>query len=276
MRAEQDGPADTHDRRCADGCSGGSVFTDRSARLTAIYGLLLEAYGPQHWWPSDGAFETIVGAILTQSTAWPNVERAINRLRAAGCLSNHAILALEEAEVASLVRPSGYFNVKARKLRAFSGMLHDCFDGSLDALLAQPVEQLRACLLSTYGIGPETADDIVLYAAGLPSFVIDAYTRRIFSRLGVTPPLDDYESWRSMFMSNLPRDSALFNEFHALIVHHAKVSCRKRPLCAGCILQSACQRGLLAQASGLERGDGAADESGVPPCDTISDEMSVT
>ena len=212
-------------------------------RLTAIYDCLLAAYGPQSWWPGAGGFETIVGAILTQSAAWPNVERALERLRAADALSPAAILALEEPALAELVRPSGYFNAKARKLIAFCEMLSRDFSGDLTRLLSLPAETLRAKLLDTYGIGPETADDIVLYAASAPTFVIDAYTRRIFSRLGIAPERDDYESWRSLFMSALPPDVALFNEYHALIVRHAKVSCAKRPTCCACVLREDCATG---------------------------------
>jgi len=209
-------------------------------RLTDIYDRLLAAYGPQRWWPGSGGFETVAGAILTQSAAWPNVEQALERLRAAGALTPEAILSLDEAELAQLVRPSGYFNAKARKLIAFCNMLRREFSGDLHSLLALPAQELRGRLLSTYGIGPETADDIVLYAAAKPSFVIDAYTRRIFSRLGIAPQYEDYESWRSMFMVALPVNATMFNEYHALIVRHAKVSCAKRPDCARCVLQGIC------------------------------------
>lgn len=272
MGADQDRAAPIQSALQAD-IPPGSASEAPRARLSAIFDLLLNAYGPQHWWPGEGAFETIVGAILTQSAAWPNVERAISRLRDAGCLSPHGILGLDEVDLAALVRPSGYFNVKARKLRAFCRMLEDGFGGVLDALLAQPMDQLRTRLLSTYGIGPETADDIVLYAAGWPSFVVDTYTRRIFARLGVQPSVDDYESWRSMFMSSLPSEASLYNEFHALIVHHAKISCRKRPLCAGCVLRNGCRMGLLAQATEPDLASSATDESGSLPCDTIPDEI---
>lgn len=212
-----------------------------------MYERLQEAYGPQSWWPGDGGFETIVGAILTQSAAWPNVERALQRLREAGALSPAAILGMDEPALSELIRPSGYFNAKARKLVAFCEMLRDDFSGDVSALLSLPADALRARLLDTYGIGPETADDIVLYAAAQPTFVIDAYTRRIFSRLGISPAREDYESWRSLFLTSLPANVALFNEYHALIVRHAKVSCAKRPVCAGCVLQDGCAAGRDAE-----------------------------
>jgi endonuclease III related protein len=212
-------------------------------RLLALYDRLFAAYGPQHWWPGDGAFETVVGAILTQSAAWPNVEQAIARLRAAGALSPEAIIRLPEAELADLIRPSGYFNAKTRKLRAFCLLLDQEFHGSLDQLLQLPMDDLRDRLLSTHGIGPETADDIILYAAQKPTFVIDSYTRRIFSRIGIVPERDDYESWRALFMSTLPSKVDLFNEYHALIVRHAKLSCAKQPRCEGCVIRDLCTFG---------------------------------
>lgn len=211
--------------------------------LLAIYRCLYEAYGPQHWWPGDTPFEIVVGAILTQSAAWPNVEKAIANLKAADALSPQGLLRLPQGEVARLVYPAGYFNAKARKLKAFVQMLFAGYGGSLDALFALPLESLRQKLLSTHGIGWETADSIILYAAHKPIFVIDAYTRRLFSRLGLRPDRDDYRSWQVLFMDNLPPDVSLFNEYHALIVRQAKTVCRRLPLCAGCPLLPVCPRG---------------------------------
>jgi endonuclease-3 related protein len=218
--------------------------------LLAIYDLLEAAYGPQGWWPGEGGIEMVAGAILTQNTAWPNVERALANLRAAGALDPEALLALPEVELAQLIRPSGSFNAKARTLRAFAQMLAQDFRGRLDLLLALPLNKLRPRLLTTYGIGPETADDIVLYGAGQASFVVDAYTRRIFGRLGIMPADDRYETWRRLFVDALPSDAPLFNEYHALIVRHAKVSCRTRPRCEACVLRSLCPGGVV---QGTER-----------------------
>ena len=219
--------------------------------LRDVYERLHAAYGPQGWWPGDSAFEVIVGAILTQSAAWGNVEKALANLKARGVLSPRALHQLDEAEVAALIRPSGYFNAKARKLKAFIEMLYERFDGHLHCLLRVEIDELRRLLLATHGIGPETADSIVLYAAGRPSFVIDGYTRRAFARLGVVPELDTYEGWRAMFMEALPADAALFNEYHALIVRHGKDVCRKRePLCGACVLREVCPTGAVARPGG--------------------------
>ena len=213
--------------------------------LADVYERLYRAYGRQHWWPGDTPFEVIVGAILTQSAAWTNVEKAIVNLKAAGALSPEGIHRLDEGDLAALIRPSGYFNAKARKLKAFVEMLYERFEGDLDALLTTPLPHLRNLLLSTHGIGPETADSIVLYAAGQASFVIDAYTRRIFGRLGLDVGRDTYDAWQRLFMSGLPLDATLFNEYHALIVRLGKERClRSRPLCVGCPLQEGCRTGM--------------------------------
>lgn len=215
------------------------------AFLMRVYSRLYDAYGPQHWWPgAETPIEVCVGAILTQSAAWTNVEIAMRRLREADALSLEAIHALPQEEVARLVHSSGYFNVKARKLKAFAQHVYDRHGGDLDAMLAQPWEGLRAELLGVYGIGEETADDIVLYAAGAPSFVVDAYTRRILSRLGATAPDERYESYRRLFMDALPPDVRLFNEYHALLVNLGKEVCRKRaPRCGECPLVAMCPTG---------------------------------
>ena len=195
-----------------------------------VYDHLFAAYGPQGWWPGGhDPFEVIVGAILTQNTAWASVERALAALRTAGALSPERMSALCERELADLVRPSGTFRVKARRLRAFLDMLHARFDGDLAALLAVP------------GIGPETADAITLYAAGQPAFVIDAYTRRIVDRLGLAPDERSYGGYRSLFTSALAADGALYSEYHALLVEHGKRRCtRNAPRCGGCSLADGC------------------------------------
>ena len=217
-------------------------------RLMDVYQRLLARYGPQDWWPGDSPFEVIVGAILTQSAGWIGVERAIDNLKAAGALSPAALRDVPIEELAVLIRPSVYFNAKSLKLKAFVEHLGERYDDDLDAMFRQDADQLRAELLSIHGIGEETADDILLYAAGKPVFVIDAYTRRIMGRLGVTPSVDRYGAYQSMFMDNLPRDEALFNEYHALLDRHAVEACRKRaPLCESCCLQDVCATGAAAR-----------------------------
>lgn len=212
-------------------------------RLRDVYGRLYAAYGPQCWWPGDSPFEVIVGAILTQSAAWTNVEKALANLKAADALSPQGLARLGEGELARLIYPAGFFNTKARKLKAFVEMLRSQSGGRLEALLAAPPDELRERLLATHGIGPETADSVLLYAAGRPVFVIDAYTRRLFSRLGVTPPRDTYDAWQAQFTANLEPDAALFNEYHALIVRHGKQVCRREPLCQACPLLEICPAG---------------------------------
>ena len=211
-----------------------------AAGLLEVYLRLHAAYGPQRWWPGETPFEVIVGAILTQTAAWTNVEKAIANLKAAGALSAAGLARLDEGELARIVRPAGYFNAKARKLKAFVEVLNDSFGRDLDRMLAAPVAELRPLLLATHGIGPETADAVLLYAAGRPAFVIDAYTRRLFSRLAVAPDRDTYDAWQALFARNLEPDAALFNEYHALIVRHGKERCRRRPVCDGCPLLAVC------------------------------------
>jgi endonuclease-3 related protein len=204
--------------------------------LTDTYRRLLVRYGPQHWWPAREPFEVITGAILTQSTAWTNVEKAIANLKAAGKLSPRALRKLSEAELAGLIRPCGYYNVKARKLKAFVNWLGGHHSDNLDRVFKNDTEDLRKELLDIYGVGEETADAIMLYAGNKPAFVIDAYTRRIIDRMDLTPTRHDYASYRKIFTTNLPEDARLFNEYHALLVRHAKEVCRKDPLCEFCCL----------------------------------------
>lgn len=206
-------------------------------RLLRLYEALLERFGPQGWWPARSTFEVVVGAILTQGTAWVNVERAIRRLRAAGALRPTALRALGLRRLAVLVRPAGYYRVKARRLRAFLRHLDRRHRGDLRRWLRQPTAALRAELLAVPGIGPETADSILLYAAGRPVFVVDAYTRRILTRHRVVPPQTDAARVQALFHRHLPRDPALFNEYHALLVRVAKEYCRARPRCEGCPLR---------------------------------------
>ena len=208
--------------------------------LIAVYRRLYEAYGPQDWWPGDSPFEIVVGAILTQATSWNNVEKAINNLKRAGILSPSGLRNIPTDELAPLIRPSGYFNVKARRLKAFINHLWDAHDGSLDAMFNQNIPALRQELLSINGIGEETADDIILYAANKPVFVIDAYTRRILERLNLDGEAKSYADYQSLFHRNLPADPHLFNEYHALLVRHGKDVCRPTPLCEKCCLREIC------------------------------------
>jgi endonuclease III related protein len=208
--------------------------------LPAIYESLLCRYGRQHWWPAETPLEMIVGAILTQSAAWTNVEKAINNLKANGSLSVEWLRSLSQDELARLIRPSGYYNVKARKISAFVEWLADEYGSDLDRLFALNTAVLRNELLSVHGVGEETADSIILYAAHQPIFVVDAYTRRIVTRLGLAPQKDSYAALQGLFMDNLPHDEALFNEYHALLVQHGKTVCRKNPLCADCCLGDLC------------------------------------
>ena len=206
-----------------------------------IFGRLLATYGHRHWWPAESPFEVIVGAILTQNTAWSNVEKAIANLAAASALTPAALAALPLAELERLIQPSGYFRQKAQRLHLFTRMLRERHGGSLQSLFGAPLERVREELLEQKGIGPETADSILLYAGHFPSFVVDAYTLRIFSRLGILAGGERYPEVRALFMNHLPPDPALFNEYHALIVEHAKIRCKKRQVrCGGCPLAALC------------------------------------
>jgi endonuclease-3 related protein len=199
---------------------------------------LYRAYGPQHWWPGDTPFEIMVGAILTQNTAWSNVEKAIANLVAKDKLYPQAIVNARHDQLAGWLRPSGYFNIKAERLKSFCRWYLEA--GEHAALVRLATGTLRAALLDVKGIGPETADDMLLYAFERPVFVIDAYTRRLFSRLGLLDGTAPYETLRLGFESTLGPDEALFNEYHALIVAHAKDICRPRPGCAVCCLAGRC------------------------------------
>ena len=211
----------------------------------ALHDALLEHFGPQDWWPGETPFEVMVGAVLTQNTAWTNVERAIAALKAGDALSVTAILSLPDAALANLIRPAGYFNVKARRLKALCQFLHN--SGVADAperLAAQAaLPELRERLLAVHGVGEETADSILLYALDQPSFVVDTYTRRSFTRLGLLTGNESYATIQTRFHTELPTDRALFNEFHALIVALGKHYCRPKPRCAGCPLLTRCPHG---------------------------------
>src|SRR5688572_22001557 len=220
----------------------GSRRGTRAARpsLEDVYARLLERRGPAGWWPAESAFEVCVGAILVQNTAWANAARALDSLRKAGRLSYDALAPLSADAIAPLIRSAGCHNVKARRLVAFLAFLGDNYGGRVENMRAEPVAVVRRKLLAVPGVGRETADCIVLYAAGLPLFVLDAYTRRIFSRLGLVSGDETYEDLQAMFMAALPVETALFNDYHAQIVDLGKDVCRPRPRCASCPLDPVC------------------------------------
>jgi endonuclease III related protein len=217
--------------------------------LDAYYDALIRAYGPQHWWPGRTRFEVIVGAILTQNTSWTNVERAIAELRREKLLTPMAIGRVSLARLARLIRSSGYFRQKARKLKAFVDFLREKYQGSLDKMFATPTTELREQLLEVHGIGPETADSILLYAGEHPVFVVDAYARRMLERHKLAHGSHTYEEIRRLFEASLPASAPLFNEYHALIVHIGKHFCRKSdPCCERCALRPFLPASAKAQA----------------------------
>ncbi len=202
-----------------------------------VYAALFKAYGPQYWWPGDTPFEVMVGAVLTQNTAWSNVEKAIANLKCEGVLTPRGIGRLRQQRLAALIRPSGYFNIKARRLKSLVDLILAGYGGSVRRMLGDEPSALRSNLLAVNGVGPETADSILLYAAGRPVFAVDAYTRRIFTRHGFLSEEEGYDDFQRFFMKHLPADTALFNEYHALIVRAGKECCRKsKPVCAVCSL----------------------------------------
>ena len=205
--------------------------------VAAIYEALWQTWGPQHWWPGHTRFEVIVGAILTQNTAWSNVEKAIRRLKSERLLTPGRLHAVPLPELAQRIRPAGYYNVKARRLQAFTTLLYARFGGRLDRLFALDSPTLRSVLLSVNGIGPETADSIMCYADRRPQFVVDAYTRRFLLRHGWITEAADYDTIACLFMERLPPDVQCYNEYHALIVRLGKTYCRTRPQCVRCPLR---------------------------------------
>jgi endonuclease-3 related protein len=213
-------------------------------RLLKVYQQLHDHFGPRHWWPAESPFEVAVGAILTQNTAWANVEQAIANLKTHNVLSPGGIQRLPRTELEALIRPAGFFRQKAGYLQLLTSHLLEQADGDLATLCQGPLNDARNRLLTLRGVGPETADSILLYAAAKPSFVVDAYTRRILTRLGIIHGKESYDAIRQMFMENLPQETELFNEYHALIVELAKTICRKNnPACERCPLLTSCSHG---------------------------------
>jgi endonuclease-3 related protein len=213
------------------------------AALHAFYDRMSAHHGKTHWWPGDSPFEIAIGAILTQNTAWTNVEKAIANLKRADLMSPAAMLACDTATLEAALRPSGYFRQKSVRVRLFCEHLISHYDGDMARMAARPLKELRHELLALHGIGPETADDIILYACELPVFVVDAYTKRMFSRHGLVPSNIGYEHLRAFFEDHLEHDVALFKEYHGLIVWTGKDFCKTKPSCAGCPLEPLLKRG---------------------------------
>ena len=208
--------------------------------LKKVFDTLNEFYGCQNWWPAEDEFEIIVGAVLTQNTNWRNVEKSLNMLKKSEAMSPEKILALSDQTLEELIYSSGFYRVKTKRLKAVCRFLVSKFDGHLEKMKSVDLVMSRELLLNTKGIGPETADDILLYALGQPIFVVDAYARRIFSRVGVGPSRDEYEAWQKFFMNNLPSDVFLYKQFHALIVRLGKDHCKPQPLCNECPIIEHC------------------------------------
>jgi endonuclease-3 related protein len=206
--------------------------------LTEMFNLLYAALGAQSWWPAETELEMMVGAILTQNTNWNNVEKAIGNLRKGDLLSLTGLRDIPISVLAEYIRPAGYFNIKAKRLKNLIGLIEAENDGDINAFLSGDTDALRAKLLTVQGIGRETADSILLYGAGRPLFVIDTYTYRILARHGIIQEEAEYDELQSLFMDNLPHDVELFKEFHALIVKAGKLYCRKKPLCSACPLDT--------------------------------------
>lgn len=209
----------------------------QAERLEILYHRLLEHFGPQGWWPGESAFEVVVGAILTQNTNWKNVEKAISNLKQAGLLNLPAMLDLPQALLAGYIRPAGYYNIKAGRLRNLLTLINKQYNASLETFFSLPQDELRRQLLAVKGIGPETADSIMLYAAAQPVFVVDAYTHRILLRHNLIDEDTDYHSLQELFMDNFPPDVGQYGEFHALLVRTGNQFCKKtNPLCNICPL----------------------------------------
>jgi endonuclease-3 related protein len=210
----------------------------KTNNYSEAYRLLYDHFGPQDWWPGDTPFEVMVGAILTQNTNWSNVRKAIHNLKSEDLLSYQSLSLLPADEIAQLIRPAGYYNLKARRLRNLLDMVATTYDGELELFLGDDFGAARENLLAVKGVGQETADSILLYACGHPVFVVDMYTHRVFSRHNMVEEETDYSTIQNVFMDHLPQDLQLYNEFHALIVRVAVTFCKKtKPLCGECPLQ---------------------------------------
>jgi endonuclease-3 related protein len=208
-----------------------------TTRLREVYDRLFAAFGPQYWWPGESPMEVTIGAVLVQNTNWQNVEKAIANLREHDLVDPHAICELDGEELEELIRPAGYFRVKARRLRSLMQFLVDRYEGRLERMFRTDLPTLRAELLGVHGVGPETADSILLYAGGLPTFVVDTYTHRVAARHGWIGFEAGYYELKELFESGIEEDVKLYNEFHALLVRVGKHFCKKTPKCPGCPLE---------------------------------------
>jgi endonuclease-3 related protein len=206
--------------------------------LAKIYDALYDAFGPQRWWPGDTPFEVAVGAILTQNTNWGNVEKAINNLKKQKALNMIALQRMPHKKLASLIKPAGYYNIKTKRLKNFLNFLMNHYKGSMNKMKAEEALCLREKLLNINGIGPETADSIMLYALGKPIFVIDAYTKRVLTRHKLVSEKADYHEMQELFHNNLTKNAKLYNEYHALFVKLGKDYCRTKPRCEGCPMEN--------------------------------------
>ncbi len=213
--------------------------------LLTLYRKLYQVYGPRHWWPGETPFEVMVGAILTQNTSWRNVEKAIERLKEKGVLNPFGIHHLKKSKLSSLIKSSGYFRIKANRLKSFVDFLFEEYDGNIKTMGKERTETLREKLLGVNGIGPETADSILLYGLRKPIFVVDAYTKRILLRHGFISEKASYLEIQKLFMDHLPLDEKLFNEYHALLVNLGKTVCKKIPRCETCPLKEVRRKALV-------------------------------
>ncbi len=205
--------------------------------LTEMYKALYNAFGPQHWWPGKTPFEVAVGAILTQNTNWGNVEKAIKNLKSHKIFSARALHKMQRKQLSLLIKPAGYFNIKAKRLKEFIAFLVNYYKGSMEKMKTEDTQFLRERLLNVNGIGPETADSILLYALEKPVFVIDAYTKRIMQRHKLVSEKTTYYEMQALFHKSLPQNTKLFNEYHALFVKLGKDYCKTKPKCGGCPLE---------------------------------------
>ena len=207
--------------------------------LMEIYNKLYQTYGHRHWWPGDTSFEVMVGAILTQNTSWRNVDKAIQKLKGKGVLNPRSMHRLKKSQLAPLIKSSGYYRIKTDRLKSFVDFFFEEYDGNVKKMGGERLGVLREKLLGVKGIGPETANSILLYGLKKPIFVVDAYTKRILSRHGLISEKASYEGVQALFMDHLPLDEKLFNEYHALLVHLGKTVCKKMPRCELCPIKSA-------------------------------------